>query len=245
MAEIKIIIGVLLIVVIAAGVFGAYEMEIGPFEEDDDDDDDNGGNGPVADEKPVAIIEVDGRHFDVGQNITFDGSESFDSETNITSYLWDFDDGSTSDNATVDHNMSSAGAYNVTLTVEDLEGNTNSTYILIGITYREDQNGNTNGETDSFNFDLEDMATKIIINTTLRNGDANVGDNDVTLRIYFEGTVVDEQNIVMSGGSGEVGDTYINQTNLSAGTWTWEIEVNDSGLNCDLDWEVEVVIIYA
>ncbi len=56
---------------------------------------------------------------EIGQPITFDGSGSYDSDGYITSYEWDFGDGSTGSGIAPNHAYSSAGTYNVTLTVWD------------------------------------------------------------------------------------------------------------------------------
>jgi len=240
----KILIGVLIAVIIVSSLFAAQEMDYIEIIEDDDDKDDNGGSNPVVDEKPAAAIDVSSTRADINEVVSFDANGSFDRQTNISSYHWDFDDGNTETNVTVDHSWISHGAYNVTLTVEDTDGNSNFTFIYIGVTQTEHQDGNTNGDTETYDFDMEDMATTIYVNTTLENGNSNVGENDVTIRLYFGGTVVDEQTVVLSGG-GTVVVGYSNQTNLTAGTWTWELVVNDSGLVCDIDWDVDITILYA
>lgn len=244
MANLKIIVVVLFVVIIAAAVFGAYEMELGPFEEDEDDDDDNGGQIDILDEKPVAIIDKDKSSADVDETINFDGSASYDDESNITSYKWKFGDGDSVDNATANHSWIQAGAYNVSLTVQDVDGYINVTWVWIGINYREDRNGTTNGDTETFDISMEESPSSIYVNTTLENGNSNIGTNNVTVRISFDGTVVDEQTVEVGGGDVIV-FTYMSETNLTAGIWTWELVVNDSGINCDLDWEAEIAILYS
>jgi len=54
-----------------------------------------------------------------GQEINFDGSDSFDPELLPLSYVWDFGDGITSSEATPKHSYLAAGAYTVTLTISD------------------------------------------------------------------------------------------------------------------------------
>ncbi|RJS73446.1 PKD domain-containing protein, partial [Methanophagales archaeon] len=71
-----------------------------------------------------------------GENITFDASASYDPDGGtITSYKWDFGDGSVevADKATVTHSYSSEGNYVVTLTVTDDEGTTNTRSKLITV----------------------------------------------------------------------------------------------------------------
>lgn len=54
-----------------------------------------------------------------GQEINFDGSDSFDPELQPLTYVWDFGDGSTSSEATPKHSYVTAGVYTVTLIVSD------------------------------------------------------------------------------------------------------------------------------
>jgi chitinase len=58
----------------------------------------------------------------VGEPVTFDGSGSQPGSFPISSYTWDFGDGSGGDGATVTHVYNAAGTYQVTLTVTDEQG---------------------------------------------------------------------------------------------------------------------------
>jgi len=71
---------------------------------------------------------------DVGYEIMFDASESFDHEGEIVSYLWDFGDGYNDYGITVVHTYESDGAYPIKLTVRDNDGNTvnDTTWAFIG-----------------------------------------------------------------------------------------------------------------
>jgi len=55
----------------------------------------------------------------VGEEITFDGSDSFDAEGDIISYSWDFGDETVEEGAIVSHSYSEKGIYLVTLNVTD------------------------------------------------------------------------------------------------------------------------------
>jgi endoglucanase len=61
-----------------------------------------------------------------GEVVTFDASASTDVDGSITSYSWDFGDGSTDSGMTVNHSYSEEGTYSVTLTVSDDNGNIGS-----------------------------------------------------------------------------------------------------------------------
>jgi len=68
-----------------------------------------------------------------GDTVTFDGSGSSDAN-GITSYKWDFDDGSSiATGATVTHTYTATGPYYVILNVEDSAGNKASTTITITV----------------------------------------------------------------------------------------------------------------
>ncbi|WP_439591356.1 PKD domain-containing protein [Microbacterium sp.] len=61
-----------------------------------------------------------------GLTVTVNGSSSADPDGSISSYAWTFGDGSTGTGATASRTYASGGAYNVTLTVTDNRGGTNS-----------------------------------------------------------------------------------------------------------------------
>jgi PKD repeat protein len=63
---------------------------------------------------------------DVGVAIAFDGSGSTDPDGTIVAYDWDFGDGGTDTGATPSYAYGAAGTYNVTLTVTDDAGATDS-----------------------------------------------------------------------------------------------------------------------
>jgi PKD repeat protein len=56
--------------------------------------------------------------------VSFNASNSSDSDGTIVSYAWDFKDGNTGTGETINHTFSSAGSYNVKLTVTDDKGTT-------------------------------------------------------------------------------------------------------------------------
>lgn len=98
-------------------------------EEDGDGEDDDGGGGgrsspdilPVADASAGELYTGT-----VGEEITFDGSKSFDPDGYIVSYTWDFGDETNGTGETTTHSYSDPGTYKVTLTVKDDQGYTNT-----------------------------------------------------------------------------------------------------------------------
>jgi hypothetical protein len=88
---------------------------------------DAGNQLPVADAGPDVNAQV-------RQNITFDGSGSYDPDGTISSYDWDFGDGKTGTGMIVNHKYRKAGTYVVTLTVTDNDGGTGQDTATVTIT---------------------------------------------------------------------------------------------------------------
>lgn len=81
---------------------------------------------PAANQPPIAAFTFSpSAEIEVGENLTFDATASFDPDGTITRYLWDFGDGTTlegPDKAIVTHAYAEPGSYPVTLVVVDDQG---------------------------------------------------------------------------------------------------------------------------
>jgi len=86
---------------------------------------------------PVADAGAD-RTVEVSTAVSFDGTESTDN-IGVTSYEWDFDDGATATGATPSHTFTAEGVYNVTLTVADAAGNTDTDVATITVAEHVDE----------------------------------------------------------------------------------------------------------
>jgi PKD repeat protein len=80
----------------------------------------------VQNQNPVASFTESAETVYVGEVIDFDASGSYDPDGTITSYFWDFGDGTTETGVTVQHAYSQDGTYTVTLTVTDDGGATDT-----------------------------------------------------------------------------------------------------------------------
>jgi C1A family cysteine protease len=70
---------------------------------------------------------------DIGEEITFDGSNSFDAEDDIISYFWDFGDGNNGTGVTTTYTYAEQGIFAVNLTVTDGGGNIGTDQTWAGI----------------------------------------------------------------------------------------------------------------
>jgi len=71
-----------------------------------------------------------------GETILFNATQSFDQDGTITSYLWDFEDGTTAMGTTVNHTYVHSGTYTVRLNVTDNDGAINTTTYTVNILNR-------------------------------------------------------------------------------------------------------------
>lgn len=67
-------------------------------------------------------------HPQAGETVTFNGSDSFDFDGEVVAYAWDFDDDGKADatGVTAQTSFPTAGSYDVTLTITDNDGNSDS-----------------------------------------------------------------------------------------------------------------------
>ncbi|WP_426625424.1 PKD domain-containing protein [Leifsonia sp. McL0607] len=80
-------------------------------------------SGTLPNQTPVASFTQSTS----GLTVNVDGSASTDPDGTIASYAWDFGDGSLATGPTASHTYLQGGSYNVTLTVTDNQGGTNTT----------------------------------------------------------------------------------------------------------------------
>lgn len=98
-------------------------------------------NTPIetpANQEPIAIADASPSAGAFPLEVNFIGGNSSD-DTSISSYIWDFKDGSTSSEANPTHTFSSLGVYEVTLTITDNEGLSTSEAVTITVTEEPNQ----------------------------------------------------------------------------------------------------------
>ena len=93
-------------------------------------------SGGTSNQNPTAIANLSKTQVFINEVITFDASQSSDTDGQITQYLWDFGDGSTSNQVTSTHSYSQENTFNYSLTVTDNQGATGKVtgQIIVGTT---------------------------------------------------------------------------------------------------------------
>jgi hypothetical protein len=86
--------------------------------------------GSLSEETLKVVPEADKEFARVGEQIAFTAENS---TGDIKSYLWDFDDGNTSDEVSPSYVYEISGWYNVTLIIESKNGKMANSTLLIGI----------------------------------------------------------------------------------------------------------------
>ena len=92
--------------------------------DDDDATNSTSASKTVLNRPPVAVFTESAENVYTNETIYFNASDSHDSDGNITSYFWEFGDGTNDTGVVVEHAYADDGNYTVTLTVTDDDGAT-------------------------------------------------------------------------------------------------------------------------
>ncbi len=90
-------------------------------------------NGTIANQAPVAVAHASPTSGSAPLIVNFSALDSYDPDGYITSYTWNFGDGTSSSTAALSHKYLQDGHYNAVLTVKDDDGETSSDSILITV----------------------------------------------------------------------------------------------------------------
>ena len=171
-----------------------------------------GGTTPsiTTNQSPTASFTATPTSGTAPLEVSFNGSNSSDSDGTIISYAWDFKDGNTGTGQTISHTFSSAGSYNVELTVTDDEGATDSATKSITVT---DPITTNQSPTASFTANPTSGTAPLAVSFNASNS----SDSDGTIMSY----VWDFKD--GSTGSGQT----INHTFSSTGSYSVKLTVTD------------------
>lgn len=142
---------------------------------------------------PVADFTESASTIYTGETIDFDASGSHDPDGTIVTYHWDFGDGNTGEGVTVSHTYVDDGSYNVTLTVSDNEGATDSadaTKVVLNrqplASFAESAETVYVGETISFDASESSDPDGTVISYFWEFGDGTTGDGLIVQHAYSQ-----------------------------------------------------------
>lgn len=161
---------------------------------------------PWREDKTAPVADAgDNKTVGVGEEFTLDGSGSTD-DVSIVSYEWNLGDGVTETGEKITYSYDEVGEYDVTLTVTDQAGNTDSDTVRIEV---------VKGELVVDDIEVPDSAV-VGKEVTITAQVENIGGTDLEDHIYIDGEPV-KSFILQAGGSKDVILDYVFD---STGTYT-------------------------
>lgn len=182
----------------------------------------SGGIPPPLNIPPVAVASVDEPYIRfIGEDVTFNGSLSYDQDGYITSWHWEFGDGAEEDGEVITHSYIEEGNYTVILTVNDNIGSTHKDTIYVDISPKSNlapkkptlngpQTGNINVSYtyDIFTIDADNDHIKYVFNW---------GDNTkITTNYSPSGTITTQNHTWITPGRYNIWVQAIDNKNASS-----------------------------
>lgn len=184
----------------------------------------------VSNKLPVPIITVSRKTAPTNSEITFDASDSrdLDPQGSITSYDWNFDDGTKKNGKIVSHSFTDDGIFQVVLACTDNEGGVSLGSVMINVTNR---------------------APVLVIEPPLEPGSENTISLKEGLSIDASGSRDDDGTIdgfLFDPGEGPVKEwsavSAFHHSYLGKGSYTFIVKVrDDDGAVTEESYEIRVV----
>jgi PKD repeat protein len=174
---------------------------------------------PLA--SPVASFTYTPNEPLVGQTVAFNASESYDQDGTITSYAWDFGEGTTltRTDPLATHIYTENGNYNVALAITDEDGLTDSAWTTIAILPVHDiaVTGVSPSPTEVAS------GENVTITVDVKN-EGTVAET-FNVKVYFNNTLIDTQTVTaLVAGSSETLEFVWDTSNAAEGTYIIKAE---------------------
>jgi hypothetical protein len=184
----------------------------------------SGGNQP-----PSAGFTYSPASPTTSDDITFDASDSTDSDGDTLSYEWDFGDGTTGSGETVDYSYSSSGSYPVELTVTDGNGGSDTT--SDSVTVGSGSSGGSAPSIDSFVATSSGNSRKISVDASFSDPDNDL--NELEIRVIDDSDGSQAYQVTESlDPAGDSIDRDLNGgSKFDTGDYTVELTVLDNAGN--------------
>ena len=203
-------------------------------------------------EAPVAVIDASATRIIENETIVFNSSRSYDSDGEITTYIWDFGDGfgETTNSTNVSHQYeklnSNGDPYNVTLTVIDDHSQDNKTSInitVIPLKYRDNREVGLLSRDNLFipsefnlSFEKQPFDANFTLNLSLTGGSV-----PIDIKAGLSVTIMDPENRLIYGNDYNItvstdDSIYLSQKDFSkAGEYHVSMVCTKGGVYVDYD----------
>ena len=186
---------------------------------------------------PVAVAGADDYTVNTGTIVKFSSAGSNDPDGTIQSYLWEFGDGTTSNQLNPQHSYANAGNYTVKLTVTDNQGASSSSSINITVSSIVNATISVSDISMSLASNGRNTSARALITVTDGNGAPVSG---VTVSGSWSGltgggftgtTDASGQFVAASANSKKSGTFTVRITNLSASGYTYKPVVTTASIS--------------
>jgi serine protease len=198
------------------------------------------GGSTAPNSPPVASFSTNVTPSVNSLSVSLNAGNSTDSDGTISSYSWDFGDGSSGSGVNTSHLYAAAGSYTISLTVTDNDGASNSSNSPLNLTAVNAQFTLSRPASQSISFDASTSSvigasggTPSIVSYSWDFGDGSPIETGVTVTHSYTGGGAYSATLTVTDSSGATGTATMNTTFSVSGTVSpasntaVDIDVND------------------